>query len=74
MAHTYLAGLLKDEIIRCEKNGQQKMYYLESDVEAILAESDQRSGRARITARRLRTPRHYCKRFLRALFDASEAR
>jgi predicted transcriptional regulator len=36
MAHTYLAGLLKDDIIRCEKNGQQKMYYLQSDVEAIL--------------------------------------
>jgi predicted transcriptional regulator len=36
MAHTYLVGLLKDEIIRCEKNGQRKMYYLESDVEAIL--------------------------------------
>jgi predicted transcriptional regulator len=36
MAHTYLSGLLKNEIIRYEKNGQQKMYYLESDVEAIL--------------------------------------
>jgi predicted transcriptional regulator len=36
MAHTYLSGLLKDEIIRYEKNSQQKMYYLESDVEAIL--------------------------------------
>ena len=36
MAHTYLAGMLKDNIIRYEKNGQQKMYYLESDVEAIL--------------------------------------
>jgi predicted transcriptional regulator len=36
MAHTYLAGLLKDDIIRYEKNGQQKMYYLESDVEAIM--------------------------------------
>ncbi len=37
MAHTYLTSLLKDSILRCEKNGQQKMYYLESDVEAILA-------------------------------------
>ncbi|HEY3273744.1 MAG TPA: winged helix-turn-helix transcriptional regulator [Methanocella sp.] len=37
MAHTYLSGLLKNEIIRYEKNGQQKMYYLENDVEAILA-------------------------------------
>jgi predicted transcriptional regulator len=36
MAHTYLASLLKDSILRNEKNGQQKMYYLESDVEAIL--------------------------------------
>jgi len=36
MAHTYLTGLLKDEIIRYEKNSQQKMYYLENDVEAIL--------------------------------------
>jgi predicted transcriptional regulator len=36
MAHTYLASLLKDDIIRYEKNGQQKMYYLESDVEGIL--------------------------------------
>jgi predicted transcriptional regulator len=39
MAHTYLTGLLKDGIIRCEKNGQQKMYYLEGDVEAILAKT-----------------------------------
>lgn len=39
MAHTYLASLLKDSILRCEKNGQQKMYYLESDVEAILAKA-----------------------------------
>ncbi len=35
-AHTYLADLLRDDIIRYEKNGQQKMYYLESDVESIL--------------------------------------
>ena len=37
MAHTYLTSLLKDGILHCEKNGQQKMYYLEGDVEAILA-------------------------------------
>lgn len=37
MAHTYLASLLKDGVLRCERNGQQKMYYLESDVDAILA-------------------------------------
>jgi hypothetical protein len=35
-AHTYLADLLRDDIIRYERNGQQKMYYLESDVESIL--------------------------------------
>ncbi len=39
MAHTYLTSLLKDGILRCEKNGQQKMYYLESDVDAILAKA-----------------------------------
>jgi predicted transcriptional regulator len=36
MAHTYLSHMLRDSIIRYEKNGQQKMYYLESDVDAIL--------------------------------------
>jgi predicted transcriptional regulator len=36
MAHTYLTRLLQDSIIRYERNGQQKMYYLESDVDAIL--------------------------------------
>jgi predicted transcriptional regulator len=39
MAHTYLSNMLRDSIIRYEKNGQQKMYYLESDVEAILSKA-----------------------------------
>lgn len=40
MAHLYLTRLLKDGIVRYEKNGQQKLYYLESDVREILQKMD----------------------------------
>ncbi len=36
MTHLYLVHLLKDEIVRYEKQGQQKLYYLENDVEEIM--------------------------------------
>jgi predicted transcriptional regulator len=36
MAHKYLSNLLRDGIIRYEKIGLQKIYYLENDVDAIL--------------------------------------
>jgi predicted transcriptional regulator len=36
MAHLYLKHLLKDEIVRYEKEGQHKLYYIVSDVEEIL--------------------------------------
>ncbi len=36
MAHLYLTHLLKDDIIRFVRNGQQKQYYLVDDVEPIL--------------------------------------
>lgn len=46
MAHMYLTDLLAHGIIRYEKKGQQKMYFLESDVEAILAKvADSTAGR-----------------------------
>ncbi|OPY25821.1 MAG: MarR family protein [Methanocella sp. PtaU1.Bin125] len=40
MAHLYLTRLLKEDIIRYEKSGQQKLYYLESDVDEILQKID----------------------------------
>ncbi|HUL62876.1 MAG TPA: winged helix-turn-helix transcriptional regulator [Methanocella sp.] len=36
MAHQYLASLLKDGIVRYEKDGQQKRYFLEEDVDGIM--------------------------------------
>jgi predicted transcriptional regulator len=36
MAHLYLTRLLKEGIVRYERDGQQKLYYLESDVDDIL--------------------------------------
>jgi predicted transcriptional regulator len=36
LAHVYLSGLVKDRIIRFEKNEQRKRYYLESDVYGII--------------------------------------
>jgi predicted transcriptional regulator len=36
LAHVYLSRLVKDRIIRFEKNEQRKMYYLESDVFGIM--------------------------------------
>jgi predicted transcriptional regulator len=35
LAHIYLSGLVKDRIIRFEKNEQRKQYFLESDVYVI---------------------------------------
>jgi predicted transcriptional regulator len=36
LAHVYLSGLVKDRIIRFEKNERRKQYYLESDVYGII--------------------------------------
>lgn len=43
MAHLYLTRLLKEGIVRYEKNGQQKLYYLEDDVHEILQKMDGKS-------------------------------
>ncbi|HEY3274608.1 MAG TPA: winged helix-turn-helix transcriptional regulator [Methanocella sp.] len=42
LAHVYLSGLVKDHIIRFEKNEQRKQYFLESDVFGIVKKT---SGR-----------------------------
>ncbi|MGA9141739.1 MAG: winged helix-turn-helix transcriptional regulator, partial [Methanocella sp.] len=36
MAHLYLKNLLENEIVRYEKDGQHKLFYLASDIEEIL--------------------------------------
>jgi predicted transcriptional regulator len=44
LAHVYLSGLVKDQIIRFEKNDQRKQYYLESDVFGIVKKTSGRSS------------------------------
>jgi predicted transcriptional regulator len=44
LAHVYLSGLVRDRIIRFEKNEQRKQYYLESDVSGIIKKSGRRHG------------------------------
>ncbi len=43
LAHVYLSGLVKDRIIRFEKNEQRKQYFLESDVYGILTKAGKQS-------------------------------
>lgn len=40
MAHLYLTRLMEDAIIRCRQKGQSKLYYIESDAEAIMGRLD----------------------------------
>jgi predicted transcriptional regulator len=37
LAHVYLSDMVRDRIVRSEKSERQKMYYLESDVYAIVS-------------------------------------
>jgi predicted transcriptional regulator len=47
MAHLYLTRLLKEGIVRYVKSGQQKLYFLESDVHEILQKmAEQRSAKS----------------------------
>jgi predicted transcriptional regulator len=44
LAHVYLSGLVKDHIIRFEKNAQRKQYFLESDVFGIVKKAGGQSS------------------------------